>query len=155
MQTKRYASDREATIGAGGVRTMEIVNESTRRANWHGIRFSGRIRADNASADNEANGWIAIVCQPGEYTNLIESSFDNDSDLENLSEVIVAVLPWSVFGGSTHPVEFGAIFDFDIVINTSRTCGKGTKLIGYIVSNSVSAKNVLHTSQLSAFETVI
>jgi len=156
MQTKRYAITVEDTLAAGGINTSDIVNQSDRRANFHGIRYQGRLRADNASADNEAHGFVAIHCRPAILGGLTESNFDTASDLENQSGIMVAIKPWSVFGGSTNPVGANSFFEWDIVIKTSRTCSKNDELKAIVVSNAESAKSVIIShALLSCFETVL
>ena len=157
MQTKRFGIDSEATIAVGQIRSVEIDNISDRRANWHGIRFWCRIRADNASADNEAHGLVAIMIRPSsEQGDMGEGSFDTALQLENQSELCIAYCPWAVFGGSTNPVGAGTFQDIECVIKTSRTCGKGAVLTARVINNADSAKSViLATAQLSCFETVI
>ena len=155
MQTKRYAMDRENTLAAGAVEVVEILNSAERKANYHGIRWQGSLRADNASADNEAHGLLVLTCQSNIFGDQAEGAFDSDSDLENQSGVIVAVEPWSVFGGSTNPVGGNTFHAWNIVLGTSRTCSKNDKLMAHIVSFAESAKNVvIEISLLSAFETV-
>jgi len=156
MQTKRYATFREDTLAAGAIMNADIVNTSERRANFHGIRCSGRLRADNASADNEASGYIAIDCRPAQLGALTEANFDSVSDLENASGFRVALIPWSVFGGSTNPVGGNTFFEWDIVIKTSRTCSKNDELKMLAVSFTESAKSVvLSNCLLSCFETTL
>ncbi len=156
MQTKRYATLREDTLASGALLEGDIVNQSERRANFHGIRYSGRLRADNASADNEASGYIYLDCNPAQLGQITEISFDSTSDLENASGFRVALLPWSVFGGSTNPVGAGTFFDWDIVIKTSRTCSKNDRLQMGVVSFAESAKSVIVANALlSCFETTL
>jgi len=156
MQTKRYALIREATVASAGASRGEIINNSDRRANFHGIRWKGRIRADNASADNEAHGVLLLFCKPDMYPDLTESAFDSNNDLETASPVVIAIEPWSVFGGSTNPVGEGTHYDFNIVIDrTSRTCSKDEKIIGAIISYQESSKSVIVNHLLSCFETTL
>ncbi len=156
MQTKRYAIIVEDTLAAGGINTADIVNQSDRRANFHGIRFKGRLRADNASADNEAHGFIALHCSPAILGGVTESNFDTASDLENQSGIMVAIEPWSVFGGSTNPVGSNTYHEWDFVIKTSRTCAKNDELKAIVVSNAESAKSVVIShALLSCFETTL
>ena len=156
MQTKRYARLSEATVAAGATSRVDIDNVAERRANWHGIRYQGRLRADNASADNEAHGIILLVCIPGQLSTLVETNVDSDSELENKSGIIIAIIPWAVFGGSTNPVGEGTLFDWNMVIKTSRTCSKGDELQGYVISFSESAKSIIiSNSLLSCFETTL
>ncbi len=156
-QTKRYERSNEVTIAAGGTPdVLTIQNNSERRANFHGIRYQGRIKIDNASADNESHGLILLTCEPGGYGTLTEANVDSGSDLETRSEVIIAVQPWSVFGGSTSLVGGDTFFDFHFDIGTSRTCSKGSKIVGYVFNMAESAKSViLAHSLLSCFETTL
>ena len=156
MQVKRYATFREDTVGAGGIVNADIVNTSERRANFHGIRCQGRLRADNVSADGEASGYIVIDCQPAIFGNLVEANFDSTSDLENASGTRVVLIPWSVFGGSTNPAGSGTKFDWDITLKTSRTCSKNDELKMYVVSFAESSKSIIVANALlSCFETTI
>jgi len=156
MQTKRYATLREDTLAAGAVLNAAINNSAERRANYHGIRCQGRLRADNASADNEASGYIAIDCQPAQLGDLTEAQFDSVSDLENSSGLRVTLTPWSVFGGSTNPVGADTFFEWDFSLKTSRTCSKNDELKMTVVSFAESAKSVIVSNALlSCFETTI
>jgi len=156
MQVKRYARGVEDTVAAGGVNSVIITNSQSRRANFHGIRWQGRLRADNVSADNEAHGMLALMCQPGGFTGLTEPDFDSDSNLEDLSAITIAMVPWSVFGGSTNPVGGNTFFDWNIVIKTSRTCSRGDMLRGKVISYNESAKSIVISNQLlSCFETTL
>ena len=156
MQAKRFARNVEETIAAGGVFSIEIENTNNRRANWHGIRWQGKLRADNVSADGEAHGLLVLFCRSGQFGSLTEPFFDSDSDLEKLSEAIVAVIPWSVFGGSTNPVGANTYQEWSLDIKTSRTCARGGVLEGTIVSMSESSKSIIVSNQLlSAFETTV
>jgi len=156
MQTKRYNRTAEQTVAAGAVNVLTIQNTSERRANFHGIRFSGRLRADNASADNEAHGLLMIICKPGGFDTLTETDVDSDSGLEDRSEVNCIVKPWAVFGGSTNPVGGGTFVDWDFVMKTSRTCSKGSSIQGYVISMAESAKSIVVSHQLlSCFETTL
>ncbi len=156
MQTKRYARNVEETIAAGAAFNVgEILNNLNRRANYHGIRVRGRLRADNASADNEAHGLIALFCTNSQL-GITESQVDSDTNLQDLSEEIVAICPWSVFGGSTNPVGEGTIFDYEFVIKSSRTCARGQELRLVIFNHTESAKSVINAmSLLSCFETTV
>ncbi len=156
MQQKRYDRTSEQTVGAGAVTQLIFRVQENRRSNFHGIRYQGRLRADNASADNEAHGLIIITCEPGGYPTLAEADVDSNANLEDRSEVLVAVLPWSVFGGSTNPVGGDTFFDWDLAIGTSRTCSKGAGIAGYVISMAESAKSVIVSHHLlSGFETTI
>jgi len=156
MQTKRYEQQRESTLAAGAVLEATIQNDSERRANFHGIRFQGRLRADNASADNESHGYIILTCEPGGYPALTEAQVDSSSDLETRSEIIIAIIPWAIFGGSTNPVGTGTLWDWSLDIKTSRTCSKGSKLVGYVISLNESAKSTIVSNMLlSCFETTL
>ena len=156
MQAKRFSRTNEATVGSGASVVLgTITNNQSRKANFHGIRASGRIRADNVTSDNEAHGLIVIWCKNAEFT-IVENQIDGTSELEEFSDQVVAVLPWAVFGGSTTPNQFGAIFDFDINIGkTSRTCTRGQELELACYSMAESSKSVvvMH-SLLSCFETI-
>ena len=158
MQAKRYARFSEGTVAAGAATSIgEIDNTQTRRANWHGIRFWCRLRADNVSADNEAHGIIALYVKPSsEFADLSESNFDSDTNLQNLSEVILAICPWSVFGGSTNPVGAGTFQDIECIPMTSRTVARGAILKALCINYTESAKSIIVShSLLNCFETVI
>ena len=156
MQTKRYATLRESTLAAAGSLPVSIINDSDRRANFHGIRCCGRLRADNVSADGEASGYIVIDCNPAQLGQITEASFDSVGNLEDASGFRVALMPWSVFGGSTNPVGAGTFFDWDIVIKTSRTCSKNDRLQMLLVSFAESSKSVIVANALlSCFETTL
>ena len=154
MQQKRYVRGSELTLATGSRQEIEILQGEPRKANFHGIRASGRIRADNVSADNEAHGLIVIFCKNEDF-DVSEGMVDGASDLESLSEQIVAVMPWAVFGGSTNPVGGGTFFDFEIAPKSSRTCPKGQHLSLAVYSMAESAKSVIITNMLlSCFETI-
>ena len=156
MQSKRYSRNNEETVAAGGIFSVLITNTENRRANFHGIRWQGRIRVDNVSADNESHGLLALMCQPGGFVGLTESSFDSDSNLSDLSDITIAMVPFSVFGGSTNPVGTGTIFDWNIVIKTSRTCARGGSIRGKVINYNESAKSIVIANQLlSCFETTV
>ena len=156
MQAKRYALLREATLAPSGILSNAIINDDSRRTNFHGIRWSGRIRADNATADNEAHGQLVILCKSNSLDNPTEPDFDTSGNLEDQSGIIVMIKPWSVFGGSTNPVGYGTFFDWDVAIATSRNCSKNDELVFLFVSNAESAKNAVVTNSLgSCFETTL
>ena len=156
MQQKRYVREAEDTLGASGVAQLIFRVLENRRANFHGIRYQGRLRADNVSADNEAHGLIIVTCEPGGYDALAEVDVDSNANLEDRSEVLVAVKPWSVFGGSSNPVGANTFFEWDISIGTSRTCSKGAGIAGYVISMAESAKSIVVSHHLlSAFETTL
>ena len=148
MQTKRYETAESFTLGTGGQLNEEIANDDNLKVNWHGIRFKGRIMADQVSADNAAAGMIGIMCVPQE--GIATPAVSGEADLNNFYSYIIANEPWRVFGGSSTQ-GFTAIYDFDIVLKSTRTCPKGGRLIGY-VSNRGN-KNVIVNSSLSTFET--
>ena len=156
-QSKRYALDRELTIAAGGTNLIEILNNQDRRANWHGIRFWCKIRADNVSADNEAHGIVALYVKPASnFPGLSEGSFDSDSDLQNLSEILLAVCPWAVFGGSSNPIGANTFQEIECVFKSSRSVGRGASLVAHFVNYTESAKSVVvQNALLSCFETTI
>ena len=156
MQTKRFERTAEETLGASGVSEISITNLELRRTNFHGIRFQGRLRADNVSADNEAHGFIIIACVPGGFDDLTETDVDSSGDLQARSEILAVVMPWSVFGGSSNPVGANTFFEWDIVMKTSRTCPRGSALQGYVISMAESAKSVIVShALLSCFETTV
>ena len=156
MQTKRYGTLIEDTLAAGATLVANIVNDSDRRANFHGIRARGRLRADNVSADGEAGGYIFLDCTPAQLGQITEASFDSVGNLEDASGFRVALVPWSVFGGSTNPVGGDTFFDWDIVIKTSRTCSKNDRLQMGVVSFAESSKSVIIANALlSCFETTL
>ena len=148
-QTKRYESAELFTIGSPGTLSEIITNTDNLKVNWHGIRFKGRIRADNASADNETHGFCGIMCIDQE--GVAVPQLLTEGNLNQFYPFIVAVEPWSVFGGSTNPNQYGSQHDFDYVIKTSRTCPKEGRLIGFVSNNG--AKSVVATTLLSTFET--
>ena len=153
MQAKRFARINEETVSAGAGGNVDITQTSFRKSNFHGIRAQGRIRADNVSADNEAHGIVALLCKSQEYT-IPETLVDSDSNLEDLSEQIIAIMPWAVYGGSSNPVGGGTYFDFDIHVKSSRTCTKGMELYLGVYNYAESAKSVIISQMLlQAFET--
>ena len=147
MQQKRYANADEVTIASGGSTTLLITNNELNRMNVHGIRYKGRLRADNVSADNEAHGFIILMAHPASYT-FAASDFTNNTELEDASDWIIAVEPWSIFGGSTNPVGFGTFYDWEMVINSSRTLRKDAILRAVVLSQTGSAKSVIVTNHL-------
>ena len=156
MQVKRFAQENEKTLGSGIATFIEISQNAERKANFHGIRWSGRLKADQVSADNEAHGLLMLTCRTTAFGDLLSNDVNSDAELENLSEIIVATLPWAVFGGSTTLSGAGTIFDWDIVINTSRTCTKGMSLRANTFSDAGSAKSIIIMNQLlSCFETIV
>lgn len=155
MQAKRYDTMQEQTIGAGNAASINITNSANRRANYHGIRAIGRIRADNVSADNEAHGLVMLLCINDNFP-ILEPDVDSNTGLQELSEQIIAIEPWSVFGGSTSLVGGNTFYDFNFNIKTSRTCSRGQELRLLIVSMAESAKSVVvQHALLSCFETTI
>ncbi len=156
MQSKRYAISRESTVASGGIDTITIQNDTKRRANYHGIRWSGRLRADNASADNEAHGFFVLLCRSAAFASLGEANYDTADNLEDQSGIIMIISPWSVFGGSTNPVGVGTTWDWNFEMRTSRTCSANDLISAKIVSLAESAKSVVvGNSLLSCFETVL
>ncbi len=157
MQTKRYSRNVEETIAAGATfGVANIVNNDNNTANFHGIRYWCRLRADNASADNEAHGIVAIYCKSSSaYASLAESAFDSDTNLQDLSNEIMAIVPWAVFGGSTNPVGAGTFQDVEVNFKTSRNCGRGGSILVRVVNYGESAKSIIvSNSLLSCFQTV-
>ena len=152
MQQKRFDTNEEQTIAAGASDACQIVNQESRKGNFHGIRWNGRIRADNVSGDNEAHGRLILFCLPAAMT-LVAADADSDSELEDLSDFIIASEVWSVFGGSTNPIGEGTHYDFDIAPKTSRTCAKDGYIHAMIVSDPSSAKSVIATHGVHAFLT--
>ena len=93
MQTKRYETAENFTLGSGTQLSEVITNADNLRVNWHGIRFQGRIFADIVSADNNCRGFLGIMCLP---PGLSTPTIANESDLNDNYQYIIAVTPWYV-----------------------------------------------------------
>ena len=159
MQTKRYSLAREQTIATGiAQQLLSITNDSDRRANFHGTRVWCKVKVDQTSADNESHGIIAIMTRSSIKTQgaLTEADFDSGGDFEDMSENIMAICPWAIYGGSTNQVGGNTFQEIECVFNSSRTLSKGGQLVVICVNYGESQKSVIvHECLLSTFETVI
>ena len=153
MQTRRWESNEAATLGNATPLNLVINQDENRRSNFHGIRAKGRIKVDEATANNAAKGFVTLMCI--DQQDVAIPNIDNSADLEDHQGWIVASEVWRIYGGSTTPAGGYTFFDFDWVIKTSRTCPKGGRLILQVFNDSGIAKNVIVTQMLSAFETTV
>jgi len=154
MQNKRFDEAELATIPAStGINTLVLEVTDEHRINYHGMRYKGRIIADNNSANLFQSGYITLLCVPNDQVAL--SGIFNVSDMIDWNAMIVAIMPWSMYvRNTTDKGEGGAnYFDFDIAPKTSRTCAKGGKIVAQITN--VGLGFVVVNALLTSFTTTV
>jgi len=152
MQTKSYESvELQALPAVTGINNLTIQNDEQRKENFHGIRFKGRIIMDGVNAPQFGKGFITLMCIPAEIASV--PAITSDVVLNDAQYWIIASEIWSMRADTTTVLaRYGAIYDFDMIIGTSRTCNKGGRIVAQVTNESASTGVVL-TCMLSLFRT--
>ena len=152
IQNKEFRSTELQTLPpATGVDNIIIENDEQREQNYHGIRFKGRIIADDNVTNIYMKGYVTLMCIPND--NITIPAITSAALLEDAQSYIIASELWSMFSGPTQTQNRGAsIYDFDFAPKTSRTCSRGGKIVGQVTNESVSV-NAVYSGLLSSFGT--
>ncbi len=154
MQNKRFDEAELATIPAStGINTLVLEVTDEHRINFHGIRYQGRVHADNLTGDLYQNGYITLLCVPNDQVAL--SGIFDVNDMIDWNAMIVAIKPWSIYSRTDANKNDGAqrFVDWDIAPKTSRTCAKGGKIVAQVTN--VGLGNVIVNALLTSFTTTV
>ncbi len=152
MQSKRFDEAELQTIPTlVGINTLVIQNDAQHRVNFHGIRYKGRLMKDNAGGAIFQTGYVTLMCIPNDF--IATTGIFGIAEMRQMNEMIIAIEPWSIFGGTAGQAGGMGHYDFDISPKTSRTCAFGGKIIGQVTNSGLG--NVLVTALLSTFSTTV
>jgi len=155
MQQKEFELSIRQVVPFTGVLNMVIENGEASKMNFHGIRFTGRLMADGATAAEKYNsGLITLMCIPNDKIAI--PNLQTEADLNDSNSFIIACIPWETHVRATAEqtnLGYGATFDWEIAPKTSRSCMRGGKIVAQ-VSNNSAAGDVIVTDLLSTFESV-
>ncbi len=154
MQNKRFDEAELAVIPTlTGINTLVLEVTDEHRINFHGIRFQGRIFRDNDTSALFQHGYITLLCVPNDQ--VILSGIFDVNDMIDWNAMIIAIMPWSVFGREVAAGSDGGsrFFEFSINPATSRTCAKGGKNVAQVTN--VGLGNVVVNTLLTSFTTTV
>jgi len=153
MQNKRFDEAELQTIPtATGINTLVLEVTDEHRINFHGIRYKGRIHADNAVSNKFQHGYVTLLCVPNDQVAL--SGIFSVADMIDWNAMIVAIMPWSTYQGVTLTSDGAStFFEFDIAPKTSRTCAKGGKIVAQVTN--VGLGNAVVNALLTSFTTTV
>ncbi len=153
MQNKRFDEAELATIPTlTGINTLVLEVADEHRINFHGIRYCGRIMADDTTgADKYQHGYVTLLCVPNDQVAL--SGIFDVNDMIDWNAMIIAIMPWATWAGGTGQAGASRFFDFNITPKTSRTCAKGGKIVAQVTN--VGLASVVVNALLTSFTTTV
>jgi len=154
MQSKRFdEAELQTIVTATGINTLVLENQDEHRINYHGMRFQGRIIANNSGGNLFQHGYVTLLCVPNDQVAL--SGIFSVADMRDWNEMIIAIIPWAVFAGTTTSASDGysKVFDFNISPKTSRTCSRGGKIVAQVTN--VGLGSVVINTLLTTFTTTV
>ncbi len=154
MQSKRFDEAELQTIPtATGINTLVLEVADAHRINFHGIRYKGRIIADNAGVNIFQHGYVTLLCVPNDQVAL--SGIFGIADMRDWNEMIIAIIPWSTYTVNITDKGQGStnFFDFEIAPKTSRTCSEGGKIVAQVTN--VGLGSVVVNALLTTFSTTV
>jgi len=154
MQTKSYKNEERLVLAVDTQNNNTFINNSERRENFHGIRWSGRIITDDL-VEGFSSGFVTLMCLPtsGQGIPILKSATDLDAN----QEFIIATLPWMILNpaaGTKENAHAASYFDWAFDIGTSRTCSRGGRIIAQIHNDSTSTNLVVVNHLFSTFRTI-
>ncbi len=155
MQNKSFRNLERQVVIANGQGTLTMQNDSERRENFHGIRAKGRIIIDDTN-DGFSSGFITVLCLP--QSDMAVPVISDSATMEGVNEMIVAIEPFMVqmpAAGGLAPTQTGGVHDFDIVLQTSRTCSRGGRIVLQVHNDSGSINSIILTCLLTSFRTIV
>ncbi len=153
MQMKTFEFIERQVVPVNGVDSRVIEVTDNLQENFHGIRFCGRIQQDN-DVVGFTSGFITLMCIPNDQIAI--PALHSEADLNDSNSFIIAIVPFQMFveaGPATG--EYGNTFDFSFAPKTSRSCMKGGKIVGQVTLNTGSVDEIIVTTLLSVFRTVV
>ena len=121
--------------------------------NFHGIRYKGRIIADDKSGEQFGSGMVTLMCIPNDQITI--PTLLTEADLNDSNSFIIATEAWATLTNENTAPNIGATrqYDFEFAPKTSRSCMRGGKIVGQITNNSPTTTLTV-THLLSTFESV-
>ena len=143
-QRRRIGADTGSnnTLNSNSADFVEIKFDETDSVNIHGLRYCFSIEPENADAN--ANGFWVFYCFPGGIlsVNDMPSTFAT-LDNEDFHPYVWGIGCWTASNQAPYHYEFTP--------STSRTCQKGSRVVGVITKTGVSAGNVRINQTLTCF----
>ncbi len=152
MQSKRFDVAEVAVIPTlTGINTLVIENQDEHRINFHGIRYVGRIHKEATDPSIFQNGYVTLLCVPNDF--IPTTGIFNNNDMEAMNDMIIGILPWSIYTGANNDASSATFYEFSITPKTSRTCSKGGKILGQVTNEGLGS--VVVNALLSTFSTTV
>jgi len=153
MQMKTFEFIERQVIPINGVNSLVIEVTDNLQENFHGMRYCGRLIVDN-DVVGFVSGFVTLMCIPNDQIAI--PALHTEADLNDSNSFIIAIVPFQMnITADIHTADYGAVFDWDFAPKTSRSCMKGGKIVGQVTLNTGSVDEIIMTSLLSVFRTVV
>ena len=147
MQPQRrrldYDSSSSSLLNDNTIHQTLVLLDESDAVNAHGLRYCGSVEPEAPGAN--CNGFWCLFCLPASVIDVATDLPEDAAALDNED-----FLPY-LWGVGCFTASNEAPYHFEFAPNTSRTCQKGARIVGYIVMSGISSGAVRTNSLLTMF----